>query len=82
MIGLKGIKIGSVSITRDSEGKENVTGDYSLMSTNDKVLAKQGFNGYNEIKVSLSHETQKALDSFLSGIKDDCLTILGLREDN
>ena len=79
-ISIRGVRIKSLSITRDENGKEDVSGDYELISTADKVLAKQGFNGYNEIKVAFSLETQKALSAFLSGVKSDVQTILGLTE--
>jgi len=78
-IAIQGIRVTSVSISRE-EKEEKVTGYYELMSTNDKVLAKQGFNGYSDIKVEMSLETKKALSAFLSGFKSDILIVLGLQE--
>ena len=81
-ISIRGIRIENVTITRDSStGENNVTGDYSLISTADKVLAKQGFNGYNEIKLGMSADTVKALNTFLKGIKNDMSGVLGLEEE-
>ncbi len=80
-IAIRGIRIENITLTRDKDSGENsVTGDYSLISTADKVLAKQGFNGYNEIKMAWSGETIKALNSFLAGVKTDVQNMLGLEE--
>lgn len=80
-IAIRGIRIENITLTRDKDSGENgVTGDYSLISTADKVLAKQGFNGYNEIKMSWSGETIKSLNAFLAGVKNDVQNTLGLEE--
>ena len=79
-ITIQGIRITSVSVSRDDGGEEKVQGNYELMSTNDKVLAKQSFNGYNDIKVEMSLETKQSLLSFLTGIKKDTMMTLGLSE--
>ena len=57
---------------------EKVEGNYALMSSMDKVLAKQGFNGYNDLKVSMSSDTTKALNTFINNLKSDINNILGL----
>ena len=80
MITIRGIKIDSVSITSDNDGKEKVSGAYSLMSSGDKVLAKQTFNGYSDIAVPWSAETQKALNELMDGVKNDIQNTLGLSE--
>ena len=79
-IAIRGIRIKSLSVTRDDSGKEEISGDYELISTADKVLAKQGFNGYNEIKVGFSGDTMKAYNAFVKGLKDDVASVLGLTE--
>jgi hypothetical protein len=79
-IAIQGIRITSVNVSKDSNGNEKVEGNYELVSTNDKVLAKQGFNGYNDIKVDMSLETKQALIAFLTGIKKDTMIVLGLTE--
>lgn len=77
-IAIQGIRIVNITLTRDEKGENKVTGDYELISTSDIVLAKQGFNGYNGIKVDMSLETKQALNTFLNGFKKDTVTILGL----
>ena len=79
-VTIQGIRITNVNLSRDDKGEEKVTGSYELVSNNDKVLAKQDFNGYNDIKVDMSLETKQALNSFLTGIKKDTLTVLGLTD--
>lgn len=78
-IGIKGLRIDDVAITTKESGDE-IQGHYSIISTMDKVIAKQSFNGYNEIKITMSQETQTLLSSFLSSLKKDVETITGLAE--
>lgn len=80
-INIRGIRIDSVTITAKEEEGDFVTGNYSLMSNNDKVLAKQSFNGYSDIKVALSAETIKVQNAFRAGVKKDIETVLGLIEE-
>ena len=79
-IAIQGIRITNVTVTRGTDGQEKVEGDYELVSTADRVLAKQGFGGYSEIKVEMAGETRQALVTFLSGLKKDTMTMLGLQE--
>jgi len=79
-IAIQGIRITSVSLSKDGDGNEKVEGNYELVSTNDKVLAKQGFNGYSGIKVEMSLETKQSLLAFLTGIRKDTMIVLGLTE--
>lgn len=81
MIAIKGIRLNSLSLERDDDGKEKVTGSYSLMSMEDKVLAKQSFNGYNDIEVAWSAETQKLLSELNKNIKVDIQSVLGIEEE-
>ena len=74
------IRVSSINITKDSDGKEKVTGYYELISNTDKVLAKQSFNGYSDIEVALSRETVSALVELQEGLKTDIQVVLGLKE--
>lgn len=76
-VGLAGIRIESVSIKRGNEGPK-VEGYYALMSTADKVLAKQGFNNYGGIEIKMSPDSHKALDAFLAACKADINAVIGL----
>lgn len=79
MISVKGIRIESVSLNKEADAWK-IKGDYSLMSSTDKVLAKQAVNGYNEVAVNPSPKTIAALDALLASFKDDISTVLGLNE--
>jgi hypothetical protein len=77
MITVKGIRLESLSTTRDGD-KEKITGSYSLMSSDDKVLAKQSFNGYSDLEVNWSPETIKLHNAFMKAAKSDIETLIGV----
>jgi hypothetical protein len=79
-LAIQGIRINSIDIDPTGEGKNRIKGSYSLMSTADKVLAKQAFNGYNDIEVAFSAETVSALNSLLINLKRDVQVTLGINE--
>jgi len=75
---IQGITVESISISKDNEGQQKIEGRYNLISVNDTVLAKQGFNGYSDIKVNFSAETLSHLNAFLAGVKKEISqTVLG-----
>ena len=80
MIVLKGIRLDSVSITIDN-GEIKTSGKYSLMSNVGKVVATQGFNSYNDIKIDLSSGTHARLAKFLEGLSYNVQQTLGLVEE-
>lgn len=77
---LAGIRLTDLNIKKGESGLE-VTGRYDLLSDRDTVLATQGFNGYSDIKVSLSSETKKSLYDFHDGLKKDVETTLGFTKE-
>ena len=78
-ITIEGIKIRTISISRDAEkGTIELQGNYELISSTGIVLAKQGFNGYNEVKLEKSQETSAKLQDLVSSIQKDLNAILGL----
>lgn len=80
-ITIRGIRLDSLSVEKDDKGQRKVTGAYSLMSSEDVVIAKQTFNGYSDIQVGLSVETLKHLTKFTAGVKGDLESTLGLVEE-
>lgn len=82
-ITIKGIRIGDITIKRDGEDEETsgVTCNYSLISSVDKVLAKQTVGGYNGLKIQPSADTLGAMDKFLVLYRRDIETTLGLNTD-
>lgn len=81
-VSIQGIRVDNVDIVqKPDDGDEKVSGNYSLMSNNGKVLAKQAFNGYSEtIKVNLPADTVKAKNAFMKLLKRDIETVLGMEE--
>ena len=79
MITVKGVRIESISISRDDK-EDKVTGSYSIISNMDKVIAKQGFNSYSDIKIDWSSDTKKALVAFIEAVKEDIENTMGLAE--
>jgi hypothetical protein len=77
---IKGIRLDNFDVKRENkDGILEITGNYSLISNADIVLAKQGFNGYSEIKLAQTVETQQLLNKLALSIKSDIETILGLK---
>lgn len=81
-ITLKGIRLESLSVERDTNGKlELKSASYSLLSSTGHVLASQTIGGYNSsIKVQPSPDTTKLLNSFLDSYRKDITTTLGLED--
>ena len=79
-ITIKGIRIEDVSIGRDEEkgGDTLKSATYSLISSADKVLAKQSIGGYGNMTIEPSPATKKALAAFMDSYKADVATTLGL----
>lgn len=75
-IAIKGIKLTSISISLEKE--EEIASHYQIISTIDKVLAKQDVGGYNGIKVEKSPATCKALAEFIKCYKKDICDTIGL----
>lgn len=80
-LAVQGIRIPSVNIARDNDGANQVLGSYELISTTDRVLCKQSFNGYNDMKITWSNETMAALNALLLSIKKNVQTTLGINEE-
>lgn len=75
---IKGIRIDSLAIEGGDEIK--LTGQYSLMSEKDTVLAAQSFNEYSDIKVDMSKETKSAINKLIAMVKADITDTLGFGE--
>jgi len=82
MVTIQGVRVTSVSLNRDADGVVKMTGSYSLVSSSDKVIAKQDFNGYSsDLKVEATGETVILLDNLMKAIKSNIETQLGLVEE-
>ena len=81
-ITIKGIRVEDISIQRDSEngGYKINSASYSLLSSVDKVLAKQSIGGYGAITLEPSPATVKALQEFSESYRKDVIATLGLEE--
>jgi hypothetical protein len=81
-ITLKGIRLESLTAERDDKTGNLAlkSASYSLLSSADKVLAQQTIGGYNNLAITPSAETLKALEAFLSLYKRDITAVLGLEE--
>lgn len=78
-ITIGGIKIRDITLTHQKEeGTTKVTGNYELISSTGKVLAKQGFNSYNEISLEMSGDSHKLLADFQASVARDLNKTLGL----
>lgn len=79
-ITIKGIRIEQVTIDRDVEGGGHKlsTASYALISSVDKVLAKQSLGGYGDMKLEPSATTVAALRAFMDSYQADVVATLGL----
>ncbi|MBA7652749.1 hypothetical protein ES703_60588 [subsurface metagenome] len=74
-----GVRINSVNIEEQKEKEgPKLTGSYSLISDKGKVLATQGFNGYEQIKVAVSPEVIRQL---LKSVEKTVALTIGLEEE-
>lgn len=80
-ITVRGLRIETVSLTRNKDGQMEMSSTYALISSADKVLAKQGVNGYNDIKVDMSPDTISSLDRFCASLRRDISKVTGLDDD-
>lgn len=77
-VTLSGVRVNKIELSMDHEGKITFSGTYELISSTGKVLAKQGFNSYNDIKISGSVETLDYIQKVQAQIVKDINTTLGL----
>ncbi len=79
-ITIKGIRLENISIDRDAEngGFKISNSSYSLLSSVDKVLAKQTIGGYGGIVLEPSPATVKSLQDFMQAYQSDVVMTLGL----
>ncbi len=77
-ITIKGIKLGDTHLTRDAEGLLAVSFSYQLISSLDKVLAKQEIGGYNGVKIQPSATTIAAFEAAIAAYTADVNGVLGL----
>lgn len=74
-----GVQLVNLTLTKNKEeGTIKLTGNYELMSSAGKVLAKQGFNSYSEVALTQSGETMKLISELQASIQKDLNTTLGL----
>ena len=81
-ITIKGVRVDDIQIEPDKEagGYKIKQAQYSLISSVDKVLAKQTIGGYQGTALEPSPETKKALEAFTLSYTKDVQSILGLLE--
>lgn len=79
-IVLKGARIDDCTLTRsESDGTVKCTGNYSLITLDDKVLARQHFGGdYKSVGVDMSAETLTKMNEFIKLFKIDLNKTLGM----
>jgi hypothetical protein len=78
-VTIKGIRLEDVSLHRKEGGDfEIANSNYSLISSADKVLAKQTIGGYGGMVLQPSPVTVKALNDFIDSYRKDVHMVLGL----
>ena len=79
-IMLKAARVDHFAVEREN-GEYKITARYELISSEDKVLAKQSIGGYGGMTIEVSAATRKALDAFLKSYNADIGEALGLDVD-
>lgn len=82
-ITIKGIRISSISVNRLDNGEDEIRADYQLVSSADKVLAKESLTtkkGYGTTEFSPSPATFKALREAVDLYRKDVEIQLGLHD--
>jgi hypothetical protein len=78
-ITIKGFRIEHLAMNRqDENGSVKITGTYSIISSADKVIAKQSFGDYNGIEIKPSADTIRKMDEFLKAFRTDLNSTLGM----
>lgn len=80
-ITIKGVRITSITVSRTEEGSDRVSCNYELISSADKVLAKQSLSSissYNESVFVPPSDTLKQLSDAVEKYKRDVESHLGL----
>jgi len=79
-ITISGVRVESVTASRDKEnGGYELQASYVLMSSADKVVARQHSGGYNEsIKITPSAQTLKTFEEFIRLYVADVSALIGL----
>ena len=72
------VKVESVRLKREEGKQMDLVGEYHLLSDNGTVMAKQSFNGYNDIKITFSRETIDLIRQLESNVEDDVKKTLGI----
>ena len=70
MIVIKDIKFKHIMLEMQADGNWKITGKYDLMGDKGKVVASQGFNGYDDLKVSLNRDAKDSLEDFTDELKN------------
>lgn len=76
-VTIKEARIDSVVLERKEDGDYGLSGQYSLVTTADKVLATQPFGGFNKLQIPMSPATSQAYAAFIAAYQGDVNALLG-----
>lgn len=72
------VQMESLDVKYNDRRELEMTGRYNLMGSHGMPIAKQTFNGYNDVKYIPSPDAQKAMRDFLAAVQRDLNVQLGL----
>lgn len=82
-LNVRSVRVDGITIEKgDDTVRRKISGGYSLMSDVDSVIAKQRFNGYDELKVEPSTRTLNALEAFIVSLRQDISALVGIPLDD
>lgn len=80
-IGIQGVRLSKLHIDlNDKTSGYKPTGEYEILSTTGKTLAKQSIGGFGGIEVPASIETVRLLNQLCAAYAKDVRTMIGLDE--
>jgi hypothetical protein len=74
---IQGVRLGDLHLEKTSEGILKPVGNFELVTEQGTVLAKQTFNGYNDLAIAFCPDTVEALHNFKSLVQRDIQKMLG-----
>ena len=58
-ISISRVRVTQIVVVKDSEGQVKISGNYELISEKGDIVAKQSFNGYNDMSFDFDKSIAK-----------------------
>ena len=79
MLTIKEIRLTNIEI-KIEDGKRQISGKYMLIGDTGKIIAKQAFGEYSDIKLELSREAITDIENLTDTITTEIELLIGMNE--